>query len=70
MTSRERGSLSEGLAHLERQDAVAAERAFRAALSVNENRAPVLQGLGKSLYDQRRFERFTQGLQDEVQRSG
>ncbi len=55
MTSSERGSLSEGLAHLERQDAVAAERAFRAALSVNENRAPVLQGLGKSLYDQRRF---------------
>ncbi len=55
MTRRERSLLDEGLAFLERQDAVAAERAFKAALSLEENRAAVLQGLGKALYDQLRF---------------
>ena len=47
---------AQALAHLARQEGAAAELAFRAALTAGADRAQCLQGLGKALYDQHRFD--------------
>ena len=44
------------VALLNAQEAEAAEAAFRAVLAVEPDWAPALEGLGRALYDQHRFD--------------